>query len=155
MPLSEPIDEAIFQEIVSRLQIVDGSTIVEYRREPGNWTPTHRQICIVKKTPERVPELDYPGNPPAMAWRMPVNLRLHFQQSETDTMPGSTAISEFIAEVHQEICLPDNWYQWDGKAVDTQFGNTELVSPTGAFDVAVIGLLVTYRHSEGDPFEVR
>ncbi len=155
MPLTLPIDEEIFQEIATRLSGVTGATVVQYRREPGHWTPEHLQICVVKKTPERAPELDYPGNPPALAFRMRVNLRLHTQQSEVDTENNSEIISSFIADVHQTICEPANWWQWDAKAVNTEFESVELINPTGGFDAALYPLKITYRHSEGDPFTVR
>lgn len=155
MPLTVPIDEAILQEVVTRLQDVSGATVVQYRREPGNWTPEDRQICVVKKSPERANELDYPGNPPAIAWKMTINLRLHIQQSETDSVENSSYMSDLISDVMQTICAPANWWQWDSKAVMSDFGSVELISPSGSFDCAVIPLIITYRHSEGDPFTVR
>lgn len=155
MPLTLPIDEEILQEIALRLENIDGVEVVQYRREPGHWTPKHWQICVVKRTPERATELDYPGNPPALAFRMRVNLRLHVQQSEVDGENNSELVSQFLADVHQCICQPANWYQWNAKAVNTEFETIELLNPTGGFDAALVPLVITYRHSEGDPFEVR
>jgi hypothetical protein len=155
MPLTNPIDEEIFQAVATRLASVASATVKQYRREPGNWTPEDRQICVVRKNPERAPDLDYPGNPPALAYKMTVNLRLHIQQSETDTDNNSELVSTFAADVHECVCGVANWYQWGSKAIDTDFGTTEYPSPSGSFDVAVIPLVITYRHSEGDPYEVR
>jgi hypothetical protein len=155
MPLTLPVDEAILQEIAERLETIDGVSVVQYRREPGNWTPENRQICVVRKSPERAPELDYPGNPPALAYKMTVNLRLHIMQSETDTDNNSALLSTFAADVHECVCGVANWYQWNAKAVNTELGTTDFPSPTGSFDVAVVPLVITYRHSEGDPYEVR
>ena len=155
MPLTLPIDEEILQEIADRLDTISGVEVVQYRREPGNWTPKNLQICVVRKSPERTPELDYPGNPPALAYKMTVNLRLHVMQSEVDSDNNSELLSGFAADVHECVCGVANWYQWDSKAINTEFGTTEYPSPSGSFDVAVIPLIVTYRHSEGDPYEVR
>lgn len=154
MPLTVPADEAITQEIATLLADVDNATVVRFRRDPDHWTPENRQICIVKKPLERVSELDYPGNPPAQAWRLPLNLKLHIQQSERDTDDGDELISVFIADVKQQLMAADNWWQWEAKAVNTEIGNIELAA-TGTFDVATIPLTITYRISEGDPYEVR
>lgn len=155
MPLTLPIDEAIFQDVVTRLEGVPGATVVEYRREPGHWTPQDMQICVVKRNPERAPELDYPGNPCAVAWRMTVNIRMHIMQSETDSTPASTPISEFVASVLETVTTPSNWWQWDAKAVLTDMGTIEFTRPVGSFDSAMLPLVITYRHSENDPFTVR
>jgi hypothetical protein len=154
MPLAVPADEAITQEVATRLAGISGVTIVRYRREVDHWTPIDNQIVIIKRTPERLPELDYPGNPPAQAWRLPLALKLHIQQSERDTDSGDELISVAIANCMEEIQGAANWYQWDSLAVNTEFGNIEL-GVTGTFDVATIPLLITYRISEGDPYTVR
>lgn len=155
MPLTLPIDEAILQELALRLENVSGVEVVQYRREPGHWTPKDRQICIVKKTPERQKDLDYPGNPPALCWKMTVNLRLHIQQSETDTDNNTELVSIFAADVQSAICNPANWWTMDSMAVNSEFGSIDFRPPTGGFDVAVIPLEITYRHSEGDCYTVR
>lgn len=155
MPLSVTVDEAIAQEVESRLSDLDNVEVVRIRRDPETWTPEDRQVVIVKKSPERQELLDYPGNPPAIAYLVRINLRLHVFQSERDSEVKDDQISVFVGEIMAGVTNADLWYQWDGLAINTTFGSIEYIGNDGGFDCAVVPLNVTYRFSEDDPFEVR
>ena len=155
MPLSVTVDEAIAQEVESRLLDIDNVSVVRLRRDPENWTPEDRQVVIVKKSPERQTSLDYPGNPPAIAYQVRINLRLHVLQSERDDEAGDDQISVFVGEIMAGVTNASSWYQWGGLAINTEFGSIDYITNDGGFDCAVIPLVITYRFSETNAFEVR
>jgi hypothetical protein len=155
MSLAVTVDEAIAQAVESRLSDLDNVSIIRQRRDPETWTPTDRQIVIVKRSPQRQSSLDYPGNPPAIAYSVEINLRLHVLQSERDDEETDYQISVFVGEVMQCLTAADQWWQWDSNAINTELGGITYVANTGSFDCAVVPLIVTYRFSETNPFEVR
>lgn len=155
MPLTTTVDEAIAQEIEDRLSPVVGITVIRERRDPELWTPEDKQVVIVKKSPERVREADYPGNPPAVAYSCQFNIRCHVFQSERDDESKGIQIGELVALVHNGLTDATNWYQWNSLAFNTELGAIEYVTNDGGFDCAVIQLTVFYRFSETNPYEVR
>lgn len=155
MSLAVTVDEAIAMAVAARLQDVDLIDVVRLRRDPENWTPEDRQVVVVKRSPQRQPSLDCPGNPPAIAYSVQINLRLHVLQSERANEETDNQMSVLVGDVITGITSADLWYQWDSLALNTELGAIEYISNDGGFDCAVIQLIITYRFSEDNPFEVR
>jgi hypothetical protein len=155
MSLTVTVDEAIAMAVTARLQDIDLIDVVRLRRDPENWTPEDRQVVVVKRSPQRQPSLDCPGNPPAIAYSVQINLRLHVLQSERDNEETDNQMSVLVGDVITGITSADQWYQWDSLALNTELGAIEYINNDGGFDCSVIQLVITYRFSEDNPFEVR
>jgi len=155
MPLTVPVDEAIIEKVIESLEEIDDITVIRQTKSIEEWTPEDLQIVVVKGGPTRVTDLDCPGNPPALAWQLEVKLRLHVIPSEHDDTATEEYSSVFVAEVLKEITSTAGWYHWSGLAIDSQIGDIEPISSDGGFDCTVLPLLITYRVSENNPYEVR
>lgn len=155
MPLSVSVDEAITQAVFERLELVPFVTAVRQTRELDEWTPEDSQIVLVKQHPTRITELDCPGNPPALGWQIELRIRMHILASEHEETPPEELLSNLNAETIRTITALPQWYQWGGLALDTQFGDTETIASDGGFDAMMLPLLITYRVSENNPYEVR
>ena len=155
MSLTVTVDEAIAQEVEARLCELADITVIRPRKDPEQWTPEDKQVVIVKRSPQRQPSLDCPGNPPSVAYSVQINLRLHVLQSERDNEETDNQMSVLVGDVITGITSADLWYQWDSLALNTELGAIEYITNDGGFDCAVIQLVITYRFSEDNPFEVR
>jgi len=155
MPLTVPVDEAIVEDIETLLAAIDDVTVIRQRKQVDEWTPEDLQIVLVKKSLERLPEIDCPGNPPAIGYEMEVQLRLHRLQSERDDEPLDVLLSTFVADVMAAITASTDWYNWSGNAIDSEFGSVEFIDNDGGFDAALLPLKIKYRFSESNPYEPR
>jgi len=161
MPVA--VVETIAGIIEDRLEAMIGdstySTDISEVRRPtrfASFTPIHKQIVLVQAATERVPILDRPGNPPAIAYRQPFAIHCHIIQSERDTDSIDTLLNAFHADVVKAICSPaSTWHNMGGNAIDSEFGTVNYVQADGGVDGVQIPLLVTYRVSEDDPTELR
>jgi|694.fasta_scaffold19329_7 hypothetical protein len=156
MPLDVPVDEAITDDVVTLLE--DELTDLEIIRQTNQvdeWTPKNDQVVIVRHALERLPEIDCPGNPPAIGYEMILHLRLHVMQSEHDTEPLDKLMSILAADVQAALTQDSGWYHWDGKAIDSEFGSFERISTDTGFAAALLPLRVRYRVSENNPYESR
>jgi len=162
MPVVLTVLDEIAAKLVERLEtlLVPGteqttvSSVVEPKRL-GDYTPEHLQIVVKQANPERVPELDCPGNPPADAWRQQFNLYLHVRPSETDTEPVDAIINRFCADVKKVVCTPSTWYNFGGFAIYAEWLTVESIDSGEVTDGVNMPLAVTYRVAENDPYTVR
>jgi hypothetical protein len=155
MPLTLPVDEEITQAVFERLEFVPGSTVVRPTKQDDEWTPEDLQIVLVKQFPVRVTELDHPGNPPAIAWMMRLNIKLHVMPSQHDELPPELMLSELAAAVMQTLAQNPQWHNWGGLAIDTQFADLEHEPSESGLESVTLPLEITYRVSETDPYQVR
>jgi hypothetical protein len=151
-----PVGEVIVQVATSRLEsMADISGVIRENRKPETWTPQDRQIVITTTGPERLPEIDCPGNPPALGYSLQLNIRCHVVQSEDDTNPTDLLLSNFAADATKAIANDSGWYRFDGAALNATFGTIEKSVFDGGFDSINVPVLVQYRVSETDPYQVR
>lgn len=155
MPLTYTVDEEITQAVFERLENVTDCTAVRQTRQIDEWTPEDNQLVLIKQHPVRVTELDHPGNPPAIAWMIEMRIRIHSLASDHDDIPTEQWLSQTMAEVIKELTAPPQWYHWNGLAIDSQFGDCETIASEGGFDAMMLPLMITYRVSENNPYEVR
>ncbi len=164
MPVTSvrPIVERIAVEIYDRLRkLAAGYSTQTYVSEVvrptrlGDWTPKHLQVVLKNGTSERVPELDCPGNPPAICRKQTYNIHCHFMPSEKDTTPIDEYVETMAGDVVRVVCDATLWHTFGNIAVDAEFGDAEFDSGDGSFSTLTIPLQVTYRTSELNPFEVR
>ena len=72
------------------------------------------------------------------------------------THAHATHENVLAAAAVRAITNADQWHTFDDNAVDSAFGSMEPIdSSDGEFDGVSIPLLITYRVSENNPFEVR
>lgn len=162
MPLA--VAEEIALVLKSRLEEMIGDSltyptdVVEVIRPTrfGDFTPLDRQVVLVQGQPEIVPELSYPGNPPAVAYRQTYQIRCHIMGSERNPEVIDSVINQFHADVVKAIYADGNvWHTMDGNAVDAEWRSPEYVTADGGLDGVNVPLVVTYRTDEGDPTVVR
>jgi hypothetical protein len=155
MPLDDPANEEIAKRIFERLTDSGDFTVVRQTKQLDEWTPEDRQVVMVAMMPERAEDIDHPGNPPANGYQMEVRFRLHVMQSEHDETPTEDLLSRLAADVMVACTDAPNWHQWDEIAINSEFGSLESVPNDGGIDAAMLPLVVSYRITEGNPYEVR
>ena len=104
-----------------------------------------------------VPELDIPGNPPAIAEA------LTFQIYGINRVGDREATAKSIGDNTLEACIKkaitantSAWYHFSSLALNAMFGVTQpFASQTGDHAGIMVPLIITYRYSELDPYTVR
>lgn len=164
MPVGEiPIVERIARELLRRLESLINSahhniSAVEVFRPKRleTFSPRNRQVVLTDGSHVRVPELDCPGNPPALARRITFNIRCHLINDEKSCEPIDTLVHMFAADVENVVVDDDpQWYTFDGNSFDAVWGDEEYIAGDGAIDGVNVPISITYRHSEGNQYEVR
>lgn len=161
--MATPISEQIALKVKQRLQLIDeGSgyeTSVEGTvvRAPRIWEGNLKdyQIIVSQGPLSYNEELSHPGNPPAAAWDLPFVIVGELRPSEDDTTALDTLANEFSSDIFRSICTPQaSWHNWDGLAINTQFGSVEIINADEMAAVRV-EITVTYRVDEINPYTVR
>jgi hypothetical protein len=164
MPNTTPVPELIAIEIESRLNTIllengysfDVTEVVRPNRRGENWLYKHNGIGIRQGNSERVPELDCPGNPPAIAYMTPFVITCICKDSENLDQPHATNSNEMAAAAVKAITSVDMWHTMGDVAVISEIDTHEpFTSSDGESDGVSIPISVTYRVSEDDPYEVR
>lgn len=163
---TRPVNERITQEVLERLRLLTAG-YSDYFRSPhvkreifhNTEPPQNYGIILTQGNDERLPENDCSGNPPALAYRLPLMIRCRIMPSETDPTPVDTYSNVIAAEVQRVVCddsyMATSWYTMNDLAFDSQWGAPEFVGGDGGFEGIAVSLFVSYRVSEGNPFEVR
>lgn len=165
MPVTatRPVVERIAVELYERLRLLTAGwspytaviEVIRPTRLGGEWTPKHLQIVLKNGESVRVPELDCTGNPPAIARQQLFQVNCHFMPSEKDPTPIDEYVETMHGDVIRVVCEPDLWYTFGGLSIDAEFGDPSFASGDGGVAEMSIPILVTYRVSEDDPWEVR
>jgi len=121
----------------------------------AQYTPRHLQIIVVKGERERMPDHDCPGNPPAIAYRQRFDIRCHVLPSEKDTTPIDRYCEVFESDVVKTVCDASQWHTFGGNAINAEFDVADAIVSDGGIGGVNLPLLVTYRHDEGNPYNVR
>lgn len=161
MPVA--VCESIALELKSRLDAMIGddaytTEISEVQRPKrfADFTPRNNQIVLTQGASDRVPELDRPGNPPAIAIRQTFNIHCHIMQDERGHETIDELLNAFHADVVKAIASGSStWHTFDGNAIDATWGSLQFVAADGGIDGVTIPLAITYRVSEDDPTELR
>ena len=119
--------------------------------------PKHGQVVIVQGTSTEVPELSFPGNPPAIARRQIFHIRCHIMNDEESELPLDTLINSFATDIIRCVTTSDDsrWHSFGELAIDAYFLDREYVSGDGGPDGINMPIAITYRTSENDPYTVR
>jgi hypothetical protein len=158
-----PIVEQIADVIITRLTALKDDELAEVAvseiirpKRLDSYTPKDNQIVVTQGANERVPEMDHPGNPPAVGRSQRFNIRCHVMPSELDPAAVDEYCNVFAAEVMQAITTPQNtWHNFGSLAIDGIFDTLEEIDGDGGIDGINVPLIVMYRTSETDPYTAR
>jgi len=165
MPIAgqTPVVSRISDEIFARLQTLVSGAAGAYEfvnvvrpTKLATYTPQHGLIVLTRGEVVRVPEIDCPGNPPAIGWRQTFLIRVHIAPSERDTQPVEVYEDIMEAEIHRAIVTDaSTWHTFGDLAIVADLEPRQTVTSDGSYDGIAIPLSVTYRVTEGDPYTVR
>jgi hypothetical protein len=160
-----PVPELIAEEIVHRLQAItfeggyafDVSEVVRPNRRGDVVQYKHLSIIVDQGNAERNEDGDHPGNPPALSYRLAFDLKCIVRDSRTEQDSRTINESEMAAAVVKAITDAGSmWYTLGGNAINAEFGDmVPFNSGEGELNGITVPLIVTYRVSETDPYEVR
>jgi len=154
----ESIADTLFNRLVGMIDDDTLNTLVFEVIRPsryGDYTPQDRQIVFVQGSSVAIPELSCPGNPPAVAKAQTFNVHVHLMTDENSEDAVDYLVNAFVGDVISTITAPSTWYNLDGYAIDTEILEPEIIRADGAICGAMIPVVVTYRHSDNDPYTVR
>ena len=140
--ITEPNDAFVFTQVIRPTKL-------------AQYTPEHALIVLTRGDSARVPELDCPGNPPSICWQQTFLIRVHIAPSEKDTTPIELYEDVAEAAIHKAIRSSDTWHQFGGYSINADFQAMIETTADGGYQGITIPIAVTYRTTEGNPYEVR
>lgn len=175
MTNTTPLPELQALEIVRRLQditIANGyafsaSQVARSNRDGDAFEYRHLSIRVDQGGQDRLPELDCPGNPPAICWTQEFQVRCFCRNSNRAEQPDieagepasvnvNTMAAAVYAAITSEATDPSMWQTMGGNATDTELGALEMfIADDGEYHGAAIAINCIYRVSETNPFEKR
>lgn len=161
--MSLPVIERIATEIQKRLNPVvpdRGKAIGQATiARPGRVVPETASVVVQQQPIRPLPQLDYPGNPPAKAFESTFNINC-FIENKTNEVEFARQCNQSMADVVRlitnPIVDPVMWYSFGGLAFNSTFGQTrDLPTDIGVRGGVSVPLIVQYRVSENDHSQVR
>lgn len=152
----------ILDEIKNRVAVavvtISGSGATVEIVQPGQATSKSFAAVIQNKTNTRVPRLDRPGNPPAIAYDALIEIDCYIAHNDQDPREYNhdcnRAMSEIVKVVTQNGAAL--WYSFNALAHKANWGSPRpLISELGAKEGITVPLVVSYRVSESDPTVAR
>lgn len=162
--MSDPIPERIAGVIVTRLEAITTTNgyaitvddVVRPDRQARAYTPKNNLIIVEQADSVPVPELDHPGNPPAICEALTFQIYALNRPGDKTNTAAATNSNELEACVKKAICSTADWHTFSNLAINAVFGTTQqLESTNGDHAGVMVPLIVTYRYSETDPYTVR
>ena len=164
-PTRTPIVEQIAQKIRQRLGEIDqeagfqttASSVVRPTRL-GGFSPDDYQIILTQGEKTENKQLSCDGNPRSVAWNQSFVISAELLPSKNDRRPIDLLRSTFEADII--VAFTDgqlgDWAQWDGLAVYSELGSaTPTIEAETTISGVQLNLLVIYRVSETNPYELR
>lgn len=165
-----PVAEKIAAELVTRLEAIttangyefDAESVTRPRRIDRNFTPRNYSIVVDQVGESEQEGMSYPGNPPAIAYELVLNVYGFVRESDSATTSPSITENQMVAAIKKAVAKNSSWHTFGGNAFDASFGPVEIFEEGDSlpFTVtdhngAVVPVLVYYRVSELDPYTVR
>lgn len=158
-------EERIARELAARLETVvlydygtpERANVYRVNRDASNWTPRNNSIVIVQGGSARIPELDCPGNPPAIAFATTFACVAFVRQKDREDDPDAHVVNQIGAMMRRAITRTGaEWYTFGGVSFNCDIGESNPFPQTSDGHAGVIlELVAQFRISERDPFEVR
>lgn len=160
---SAPVVERIADVIVARLREANiyNATVARPDREGTNVSVADGSIVVHQKQINQNAALTCHGNPPAIAYDVRFELQCYVRNQNTEENAYSSACNKLGSQVIRAITQPINdpamWYQMDGLAINTNNLGAmyPMVNNQGDRTGVIVPVLVTFRVSENNPYEVR
>lgn len=156
---STPVEERIATAIVTRIgDDPSFESVTRVNRDATDWLVGNDSVAVRQGSAVRLPELDYPGNPPAIAYELTFAIVGFIRQPDRTTSADDIEINTIAANIKKAIVagLTSTWHTFGGICFDAGFGETaNFVTENGAHTGAVVELTCRYRVSETDPYQVR
>lgn len=158
-----PVIERIATEIQKRLHPVvpDRSKSIGQATiaRPGRVIPDAASVVVQQQPIRPVPQLDYPGNPPAKAFECTFHINC-FIENKTNEVEFAKHCNLASADIVRLITNPDvdpvMWYSFGGLAFISTFGQTrDLPNDIGVRGGVTVPLIVQFRVAENDHTQVR
>lgn len=157
-PVLSKIADELYRRLETLIAVPIGDVIIKGVIRPtrlGTYTPEHLLLVLTRGENVRVPELDCPGNPPAIARQQTFHVRCHIAPSERDETPVERYEDTCEAAIVQAVTDANLWHKFDGNAVNAVIEATESISGDGGYDALVVPIVVTYRTDENNPYNAR
>lgn len=162
--MAEPIIENVALELVSRLGTIlkanghpfDVTAVNRPTRRMADILPEHLSIFVFQGDATRIEDMDYPGNPPAMAYGTEFLIYGFVRQSTRDDLAYDQEVNRMQAAIQKAICSDSSWYTFGSNAIDAEFGDFKRFgTDQGDHQGVTLSLTVRYRFSELDQYEAR
>ena len=151
--MTEPVVEQIVANV--RTRIADAFTAYRSTRT-ANWQPKDQVVNVYQEDAIPNAELSCPGNPPSIAYDLPVIIAGIVKPSDKETSSIDTFRNRMGADIIKAATTGNLWHTWGGLAINTTLGSIEPYSDeTGGVGGVMVRMLITYRVSENDPYQVR
>jgi hypothetical protein len=157
-PVVERIADTVLDRIVSA-NIAD-CTVTRPDREGRNFSPGHHAISLHQLETVLNETLSHEGNPPVMAFDVTFNLVCFVRNQKETENAYSSACNQIAAKIIRAVTNPPAdpamWYTMNGLAINSEIGSQfPLTNEQGAITGVIVPLVVTYRVSENNHYEVR
>jgi hypothetical protein len=151
--MTEPVNERIVANVRSRMAAAFSTAVRS--AQIATWQPKDLVVVVSHGDPVPNAELSYPGNPPVIAYDMPVIVAGIVKPSDDETTAIDTFKNRMGADIIAAATNAANWHQWGSLAINTTLGPIEsYTEETGGRCGVMVTLLVTYRVPENDPTTV-
>ena len=152
----EPVIERIALEIQRRLA---PATILRPGRVLTEELALSAQVVIQQQAIRPLPNLDYPGNPPAKAFEATFNLNCFLDAKATED-EFAKQCNQKSADVIRLVTNPETdptyWHSFGGLAINASFGQMrDLPTEIAVNGGVIVPLLIQYRVAENDHTQVR
>ena len=116
------------------------------------YTPEHLSIIVTadEDSIERETELDRPGNPPAIAFVLPILIECVIIPSNHNCETFDTFASTIYSNMASAITIWPDWHQFDRRCLNSEVGRPVYKPPTddGGIGSVQFTILATYRVDE-------
>ena len=155
-----PVKELIAQAVVAALEKISDENgyqspaveVVRPRRTGESFCPKHLGVAVIQDDEQREPDSDCVGNPPAIAWRLPIACDCIVRLSEADERPMDQVLNVLEADVRRALAAD---CQFGGLAVDSALGASEYLQAAGGVEGVTVWIEIVYRVSWTDPYTNR
>ena len=129
-------------------------------QDAEEYTPDHLSIIVTadEENIDRAPENDCPGNPPAIAFILPILIEVvlipsKFFGTETFDQLASIAYANALRAITE---WPD-WHQFNRRCINSEIGRPVYQKPTDSGGVGKVEfrIFATYRVNETNPEKLR
>jgi hypothetical protein len=159
-----PVVELIAIEVVSRLEEIqlkngyelDVSQVARPTKTMSKIYPRNNCIWVLQGDSVRIRDMDLPGNPPAIAYRVTFSIACFSRLSDKENEEIDPMATQVAACAHKAIAAPNDWHSFGGNAINAEIGDMErFKSSEGNHQGVMFPLEILYRVSENDPYQAR